>query len=78
VPIGIYQQEDKDGEFAVLVAIRIGGKDVVGMIPRERYVGMVFQNYALFPHMNVLGNMARNSTINRRTGLSPASLAARL
>ena len=39
-------------------AIRIGGQDVVGMIPRERDVAMVFQNYALFPHMNVFGNMA--------------------
>src|SRR5260370_117565 len=29
--------------------IKIGGKNVVGMIPRERDVAMVFQNYALFP-----------------------------
>jgi multiple sugar transport system ATP-binding protein len=39
-------------------SIRIAGRDVVGMIPRERDVAMVFQNYALFPHMNVFGNMA--------------------
>jgi multiple sugar transport system ATP-binding protein len=39
-------------------SIRIGGKDVVGMIPRERDVAMVFQNYALFPHMNVSGNLS--------------------
>jgi multiple sugar transport system ATP-binding protein len=39
-------------------SIRIGGQNVVGMIPRERDVAMVFQNYALFPHMNVFGNMA--------------------
>jgi multiple sugar transport system ATP-binding protein len=38
--------------------IMIGGKSVVGMIPRERDVAMVFQNYALFPHMNVFGNMS--------------------
>jgi len=38
--------------------IRIGGKNVVGMIPRERDVAMVFQNYALFPHLNVFGNMS--------------------
>jgi multiple sugar transport system ATP-binding protein len=38
--------------------IRIAGKNVVGMIPRERDVAMVFQNYALFPHMNVFGNMS--------------------
>jgi multiple sugar transport system ATP-binding protein len=39
-------------------SIRIGGRDVVGMIPRERDVAMVFQNYALFPHMNVFGNLS--------------------
>jgi len=39
-------------------SIRIDGRNVVGMIPRERDVAMVFQNYALFPHMNVYGNMA--------------------
>ena len=38
--------------------IKIAGKNVVGMIPRERDVAMVFQNYALFPHMNVFGNMS--------------------
>ena len=38
--------------------IKIGGKNVVGMIPRERDVAMVFQNYALFPHLNVFGNMS--------------------
>ena len=38
--------------------IKIDGKNVVGMIPRERDVAMVFQNYALFPHMNVFGNMS--------------------
>jgi multiple sugar transport system ATP-binding protein len=38
--------------------IKIGGKNVVGMIPRERDVAMVFQNYALFPHMNVFGNIS--------------------
>jgi multiple sugar transport system ATP-binding protein len=39
-------------------SIRIAGRDVAGMIPRERDVAMVFQNYALFPHMNVFGNMS--------------------
>jgi multiple sugar transport system ATP-binding protein len=39
-------------------SIKIGGRDVAGMIPRERDVAMVFQNYALFPHMDVFGNMA--------------------
>jgi multiple sugar transport system ATP-binding protein len=38
--------------------IKISGKNVVGMIPRERDVAMVFQNYALFPHLNVFGNLS--------------------
>lgn len=38
--------------------IRIGGRDVSGMPPKDRDIAMVFQNYALYPHMNVFGNMA--------------------
>jgi multiple sugar transport system ATP-binding protein len=38
--------------------IKIGGRNVVGMIPRERDVAMVFQNYALFPHLNVFDNLS--------------------
>jgi multiple sugar transport system ATP-binding protein len=37
--------------------IRIGGKDVGNLAPRERDIAMVFQNYALYPHMNVAQNM---------------------
>ena len=36
----------------------IGGKDVSGMPPWKRDVGMVFQNYALWPHMTVEKNVA--------------------
>jgi multiple sugar transport system ATP-binding protein len=38
-------------------AILIGDKNVVDLPPRERDIAMVFQNYALYPHMNVAGNM---------------------
>jgi multiple sugar transport system ATP-binding protein len=38
-------------------AIRIDGKDVVNLAPRDRDIAMVFQNYALYPHMNVAQNM---------------------
>ena len=31
----------------------IGDRDVTTFAPRNRNIGMVFQNYALFPHMNV-------------------------
>jgi multiple sugar transport system ATP-binding protein len=38
--------------------ILIGGKRVNNMMPKERDIAMVFQNYALYPHMTVRDNMA--------------------
>ena len=38
-------------------SISIGGKDVTNQEPRERDIAMVFQNYALYPHMSVRDNM---------------------
>lgn len=38
--------------------IIIGGKDVTYLPPRERGISMVFQNYAIFPHMTVFDNIA--------------------
>jgi sn-glycerol 3-phosphate transport system ATP-binding protein len=38
--------------------ITIGGRDVTGLDPSERDIAMVFQNYALYPHMSVFDNMA--------------------
>ena len=37
--------------------IRLGGKDMAGVAPWHRNLGMVFQQYALFPHMNVAQNV---------------------
>ena len=39
-------------------AIRIEGRSVHAMPPRKRGIGMVFQDYALFPHMTVEDNLA--------------------
>ena len=36
----------------------VGGRDVTGIAPWKRNVGMVFQNYALWPHMTVARNVA--------------------
>jgi multiple sugar transport system ATP-binding protein len=38
-------------------AIRIGDRDVTHMPPRDRDIAMVFQSYALYPHMSVADNM---------------------
>ena len=39
-------------------AITIGGTDVTGLPPQDRDVAMVFQTYALYPHMTVRENLA--------------------
>jgi multiple sugar transport system ATP-binding protein len=38
-------------------AIRIGERDVTHIPPKDRDIAMVFQNYALYPHMSVADNM---------------------
>jgi iron(III) transport system ATP-binding protein len=38
--------------------VRIGGEDVIDLPPWKRDVGMVFQSYALWPHMTVRRNVA--------------------
>jgi multiple sugar transport system ATP-binding protein len=38
--------------------ILIGDRDVTYLPPRERQISMVFQNYAIFPHMTVFDNIA--------------------
>jgi putative spermidine/putrescine transport system ATP-binding protein len=39
-------------------SIIIGGQDVTDLPPEKRSIGIVFQNYAIFPHMNVFNNIA--------------------
>ena len=36
----------------------IGDRDVTGVAPPDRDIAMVFQNYALYPHMTVRENLA--------------------
>ena len=39
-------------------SIIMGGRDVTDLAPSERNVSMMFQSYALFPHMNVIENVS--------------------
>src|SRR5262249_27680305 len=47
--------------------IEIGGKVVNRMPPKERDIAMVFQNYALYPHMTVRDNMAFSLLLAKRS-----------
>ena len=55
--------------------ISIGGRDVTRLEPKERDIAMVFQNYALYPHLTVRENIAfplRAKRIPRAQALSRA------
>ena len=53
----------------------IGGRVVNGLEPKDRDIAMVFQNYALYPHMSVFDNMAYGLKIR---GLPKAEIRARV
>ncbi|MEO8508208.1 MAG: ABC transporter ATP-binding protein [Betaproteobacteria bacterium] len=52
-------------ELPSVGTIRIGGQDVSQVPASERDVSMVFQNYALFPHMSVLENVRYGLDVSR-------------
>ncbi len=56
-------------------SIAIGGRDVTRLAPAERRIAMVFQSYALYPHMDVYRNMAFGLKF---AGLSTAEIEARV
>ncbi|MCG8153771.1 ATP-binding cassette domain-containing protein, partial [Pimelobacter simplex] len=56
-------------------AIEVGGKDLTKVPPYRRDLGMVFQHYALFPHMSVWDNVA--FPLKRRR-ISKAQVAERV
>jgi multiple sugar transport system ATP-binding protein len=45
-------------EFADAGTVTIGQRDVTALPPRQRDLAMVFQNYAVFPHLTVFQNIA--------------------
>jgi multiple sugar transport system ATP-binding protein len=56
-------------------SIAIGGRDMTGVAPSERGIGMVFQSYALYPTMTVEKNMSFGARI---AGLPKAQIAERV
>jgi multiple sugar transport system ATP-binding protein len=45
-------------------SIRIDGRDITGQKPKNRDIAMVFQNYALYPHMTARENMSFGLRVN--------------
>src|SRR5450631_1481667 len=61
--------------------ILIGGTDVTSRSPAERDVSMVFQSYALFPHLSVLDNVCyglRSSHVPKRQAVEQAKVKLNL
>ena len=58
-------------------AIEIGGVDVTHLLPNKRGIGMVFQRYALFPHMTVAENVAFPLKMRRIRGRDAADKVER-
>ena len=52
-------------ELPTAGAVRLEGRDVTRLPPYERDVNTVFQDYALFPHMNVGDNVAYGLMVKR-------------
>jgi multiple sugar transport system ATP-binding protein len=55
-------------EEASAGSISIGGRDVTGLAPRHRDIAMVFQNYALYPHMDVRKNLGYGLRVRKTPG----------
>jgi multiple sugar transport system ATP-binding protein len=56
-------------------SVVIGDKDVTDVAPKDRDIAMVFQNYALYPHMNVRKNIAFGLKVR---GTPRAEIVARI
>ena len=52
-------------EFPTAGSIEMDGKDITGIRPNQRNIGMVFQSYALFPNMTVADNIGFGLSVAR-------------
>jgi len=55
--------------------ILLGGKDIAHVLPHQRPINMMFQNYALFPHLSVRDNIAFGL---KRAGMRRADIKVRV
>jgi putative spermidine/putrescine transport system ATP-binding protein len=58
--------------------IALGDRDVTNLAPARREIGMVFQNYALFPHMKAFDNVAFPLRMRRMSGAGVAEQVRRV
>ena len=58
-------------------SVRIGGREVTWLAPRDRDVAMVFQNYALYPHMTVRANIGFPLAVRRTAAAEVTRRVAR-
>ena len=55
--------------------IRLNGRDIAPVLPHQRPINMMFQNYALFPHLSVRDNIAFGL---KRAGMAKADINTRV
>jgi multiple sugar transport system ATP-binding protein len=68
-------------EYPTAGRVRIGGRDVTDLPPRKREIAMVFQSYAVFPHLTVADNITfglRMRGVDKRKARERVERAAEL
>ena len=65
-------------ESATAGAVRIDGRDVTSLPPARRGIAMVFQNYALFPHLDVADNITFGLSVRRTSAAETAERLQRV
>src|SRR4051812_17733134 len=66
------------GEIVVADRVLFSGKPKVAVSPNDRNLGMVFQSYAIWPHMNVFDNVAFPLRVGKRRRTPKAQVRERV